>query len=357
LRPPINLDRNLAIYYAIAYLIFDSAATFVYMPYFALTPELTNDYDERTTLTTYRMFFSILGSLIAFTIPLTIIGGFSPENTDNVLKMGIIFGIVSIAPLLLTFFGTKEQKDFMNLERPKLLASLKAAFKNRPFLFGAAIFLLTWVSVDILQTALLYFIKYIVVRESQSDMIMGAIFVTAIIALPIWEFASRRWSKRWAYVGGIAFWAIVQLVLITLDSSTPLSILYTLCVLAGIGVSAAHVLPWSILPDAIEWDEYQTGQRHEGMFYSLITLMQKVASSIAVPLALLVLQITGYEPNAILQKPKALTGIRIIIGPIPAILLSCGIIFAILYPLNRKEFNQVKRKLEIRRAVQVEVSE
>ena len=57
-------------------MLFDTAATFVYMPYFALTPELTDDYDERTSLTSYRMFFSIVGSLIAFTIPLAIVGRF-----------------------------------------------------------------------------------------------------------------------------------------------------------------------------------------------------------------------------------------------------------------------------------------
>jgi len=87
-RPPFQNPVALAAYYALAYLIFDAAATFVYMPYFALTPELTQDYDERTQLTSYRMFFSILGSLVAFTIPLFIIGNFTPENAPRVLLMG-----------------------------------------------------------------------------------------------------------------------------------------------------------------------------------------------------------------------------------------------------------------------------
>ena len=59
----------LTAYYAVAYVLFDTAATFVYMPYYALTPELTEDYDERTSLTSYRMFYSIVGSLLAFTMP------------------------------------------------------------------------------------------------------------------------------------------------------------------------------------------------------------------------------------------------------------------------------------------------
>ena len=353
-RPPLETDLALAIYYAVAYVIFDTSATFVYMPYFALTPELTSDYDERTALTSYRMFFSIAGSLVAFTVPLAIIDTFIPENAPRVLTMGLIFGFVSALPLLLTFFGTRERQVYMEQEQPQLFQSLRAAVKNRPFVFGMVIFLLTWVAVDILESTLLYFVKYIAQREPESDLIMAVIFITGILALPFWEWASRRWDKRWAYAAGIAFWAVVQLVMITVGSSTGLPLILFLCVLAGIGVGAAHVIPWSIIPDAIEWDELQTGERHEGMFYSLITLMQKVASSIAIPLVLLLLDVTGYVPNSAQQPPGALLGIRIVIGPIPAALLCAGILFAIFYPLSRERHIEIVQELEGRRAIRPE---
>lgn len=347
-RPPIESQVGLAIYYAAAYLLFDTSATFAYMPYFALTPELTADYDERTALTSYRMFFSIFGSLVAFTIPLMIIGGFRPGNGQRVLLMGVIFAFVSMLPLLLTFAGTREREHNMALSRPKLIPSLRAAFKNRPFVFGAVIFLFTWVCISILETTLLFFLKYIVQRESQSDLLMGSIFIAAIFALPFWEYASRRWDKRKAYIFGVAFWAVVQIVLITLNASTGMTILFALCILAGIGVGAAHVLPWSIIPDAIEWDEYETGQRHEGMFYSLVTLTQKVASAVAIPLVLLLLEVTGYVPNAAVQPAGTMLGIRIVIGPIPALLLSAGIIFAMRYPLSRERHAEIREALEKR---------
>ncbi len=348
-RPPFESHLALAVYYAIVYVIFDAAATFVYMPYFALTPELTSNYDERTALTSYRMFFSILGSLIAFTVPLAIIGTFRPENTSRVLLMGTIFGFVSAVPLLIVFFSTRERTEYIELEQPRLIDSLRAAVKNRPFVFGAVIFLITWVSIDILQATLLYFIKYVLQREAESDAIMATIFITAILALPLWEWASRRLNKRLAYSAGVAFWAVVQLILISVNASVPLQVIFVLCILAGIGVSAAHVLPWSILPDAIEWDEYHTGTRHEGMFYSLVTLAQKIASSLAIPLALLVLDVTGYIPNAVQQPAQALLGIRMVIGPLPAILLTVGIIFAIAYPLNRQTHARIVQELEARR--------
>lgn len=348
-RPPFESQIALAAYYALAYVIFDAAATFVYMPYFALTPELTDDYDERTSLTSYRMFFSIFGSLLAFTVPLMIVGTFSPENAARVLLMAGIFGILSALPLLLVFFKTREKEVFISQEKPKLLPSLKAALKNRPFLFGAIIYLLTWICMDILQTILLFFIKYVLRLEPMSDLIMALIFVTAILALPIWEYASRRFNKRMAYAYGVAFWAVVQMLLITIGPSVALPVLVLLCVMAGIGVSAAHVLPWSILPDAVEWDEYSTGQRHEGMFYSLITLMHKIASSIAIPLTALMLDLTNYVPNASQQPASAVLGIRLLVGPVPAVLLTLGILFAARYPLDRKQFTNMVSELQQRR--------
>lgn len=348
-KPSWTNEVALAVYYAAAYVLFDTAATFAYMPYFALTPELTSDYDERTSLTTYRMFFSIVGSLVAFTLPLVIIGAFVPESAPRILTMGIIFGVISMLPLLLAFAGTREQPEYMELKTPTLRQSIQSAAKNRPFLFGIGIFLLTWVSIDILQTTLLYFIKYVIHRQDQSDIFMALIFITAICALPLWSWISRRWSKRHAYMGGIAFWAVVQLILITLSASTGTSLIIFICILAGIGVGAAHVLPWAILPDAVEWDEWQTGERHEGIFYSLVVLIQKVASSIAIPLILLILEFTGYVPNAAQQPANALLGIRLVIGPIPAILLLTGIFLAFRYPLTRERYEQICRELEIRR--------
>ena len=105
-----------------------------------------------------------------------------------------------------------------------------------------------------------------------------------------------------------------------------------------------------MIPDAIEYDEWRTGERHEGMYYSLTTLMTKVATSIAIPLVLLVLEFTGYVPNSMQQPPSALMGLRIVMGPIPAVLLCLGIVIALRYPLDRKAYERILAELEARRA-------
>ena len=349
-KPDLPSVTALIIYYSVAYIIFEASATMLYMPYFALTPELTSDYDERTSLTSYRMFFSILGSLLAFTVPVIIVGEFVPENASKVLLMGGIFGLVSALPMFLTFFGTKEREDLVDLEKPTLLESIRSVWKNVPFRYGLGIFLATWISVDILQSSLLFYVKFVVQREAQNEIIMATIFVIAMFALPIWNWVSNRWSKRYAYMIGIAFWAVVQMVLIMMTPATPMALILILCAMAGIGVAAAHVLPWAILPDAIEWYEYKTGERHEGMFYSITTLARKVTSTGTVPLIGLVLELTGYEANLAQQSVEAVRGIKMIIGPIPAVLLCVGIIIAYLYPLDRDDFLEIVDKIKSRRA-------
>ena len=86
------------------------------MPYFALTPELTQDYDERTSLTMYRMAFSITGSLTAFIVPLLIIGEMHPANAPRVIMMGLIFGAICAIPPLLAFFGTVERPEILHAD-------------------------------------------------------------------------------------------------------------------------------------------------------------------------------------------------------------------------------------------------
>jgi GPH family glycoside/pentoside/hexuronide:cation symporter len=349
--PPTTNQYTLAAYYAFAYLVYDACATFVYMPYYALTPELTPDYDERTTLTAYRMAFSIIGGLIAFTVPLGIIGAMRPENAWRVAIVGLAMGILSGIPLLITFLGTRERPEYMQLIQPGLKESLRAAVKNQPFLFASGVFLFTWTAVEFIQAMLLFFLKYRMNLEKESDVIAGVIFIVALVTLPFWEWASRRWDKRKTYIAGMLFMASVMVTLIFLNPSLGFRYVMAMAALAGIGLGAIHVLTWAMIPDAVEWDELATGERHEGTFYSLVTLMRKVASSIVIPVSLLILGHSGYIPNAARQPESAVTAIRVLVGPAPSILLIGGILFASFYPLSRQRHQEVRQEIAERKGV------
>jgi len=348
-RPAIESQWGLMAYYALAYFFYDGVVTLVSMPYVALTPELTQDYDERTSLTSYRMAFSLTGGLIAFVVPLTIIGKLEPGNADRVLMMGVIFGIASALPLLLTFFGTHEKDEYASQPQPGLREQFLAVRGNRPFWFAAGVFLFTWTAIEIIQNMLLLFLKYRMKLEAESDLVAGAVFITAIIVLPFWVWVSKKTDKRKSYMYGMCFFIAVMITLGFLNPSLGFSIVIALACFAGIGISAVHVLTWAMIPDAVEVDELESGARHEGMFYALVTLLRKVASSIAIPMSALVLGWSGYISNSAQQPESAVWAIRILIGPVASFFLLGGILFARFYPLSREAHADTRAKLASRR--------
>jgi GPH family glycoside/pentoside/hexuronide:cation symporter len=347
--PPLESQWALVAYYAFAYFIYDGMVTIVSMPYVALTPELTQDYDERTSLTSYRMAFSLVGGLIAFVVPLMIIGTLEPGNQNRVLTMGIIFGIVSALPLLFTFFGTREKEEYTSQPQPGLREQFQAVRGNRPFWFAAGIFLFTWTAIEIIQNMLLLFLKYRMGLEAESDLVAGAVFITAIIVLPFWVWVSQKTDKRVSYIYGMFFFIAVMIMLGFLDPALGFSVVIALASFAGIGVSAVHVLTWAMIPDAVEVDELRSGARHEGMFYALVTLFRKVASSIAIPMTALVLGWSGYVSNSAQQPESAVWAIRILIGPIASVFLFGGILFARFYPLSREAHAETRKQIAARR--------
>ena len=349
-RPPIPVGIGLAIYYAIAYAVYDSAATMAMMPYYALTPELTDDYDERTALTSYRMVFSILGTFTAFVLPLALIGSMQPENSVRITRVALLIGIMGALPLLVTFLGTRERPEMQVQEKPSLKESLLAARRNRPFLITMGIFLFTFTGLEIIASLMIYFLKYRMNLEEQSDLVFAVLFLVALLSLPFWNWVSRRWDKRRAYMIGMFYLAMVMLLTVLIRPAWGLPAVLVAGAFVGVGFGCVQVLPWAIIPDAVEYDELQSGKRHEGMFYSLVTLFRKVSVSLAVPLTLVVLGWTGYVANSPVQPGSAILGMIVLVGVVPSIFFLVGALFARRLPITRQDFARVRAELARRRA-------
>jgi GPH family glycoside/pentoside/hexuronide:cation symporter len=133
--------------------------------------------------------------------------------------------------------------------------------------------------------------------------------------------------------------------------------MYLFAVMAGLGVSTAYLVPWSMLPDAIELDELRTGQRREGIFYSFMVFLQKICLGFAVAAVLQSLEWTGYrQPTAAIPIPTqpqaVIDAIRFAIGPVPTLSLICGLVCAYFYPITREMHQQILLQLQDRREQQ-----
>ena len=129
--PPIQDQVLLCLYFALAYMVFDTAFTFIGCPYQAMAAELTLDHDERTSLLTYRMGVSIgAGLLTAILLGEIIFPSFPGDERAAFMTMGIVCGVIFIVPTLITFWGTRERKEFQVEEAPNPLEGLRYVLRN-----------------------------------------------------------------------------------------------------------------------------------------------------------------------------------------------------------------------------------
>lgn len=342
--PPLQTQLAKAVYYGFAYTLYYTINTIISLPYFSLTPDLTPDYDERTSLTTFRMIFSLLGTGAGIMIGMSI--NWNPNNQSTIALLGLIFGIGASLPFLLVFFGTNENPDYQTQPKPRLFTEIKAALKNQPFLSAASIILFTFLALETIQQMLLFYLKYYLQLESATEVVSGSLIAAALLSLPFWNWLSEKLNKIKAYILGTTFLGIVLIALVFLKPGWGVGIVCFFAALAGLGFGAVQVLSWAIIPDTIEYDELQSGERHEGMFYSLVTLFRKITTALVLPATGFILGATGYVANSLEQNRGTILAIRGMMGILPAAALLVGIFFALKFPITRESFLEVQRSLE-----------
>jgi GPH family glycoside/pentoside/hexuronide:cation symporter len=114
-------------------------------------------------------------------------------------------------------------------------------------------------------------------------------------------------------------------------------------VYAGIGIGFGYVAPFAMVPDTIEYDAAKTGERKEGAYYGMWTFTSKLGSAASMYVSGLILSLGGYTANAV-QGEKAITAIRLLIGPIPAVLLVAAFLVIEFYSLDESNYRKIMGK-------------
>ncbi len=371
--PPWKSQIALALHITLVFILADTLSTLIAIPYLSLTPELVEDYDERTLLTGFRTFFQLAAGLtVVVTAPMIVdsmlAAGFTQQQ--GFLLAGSLFGLLAIPPYLIMPFVLKERPPDQTSPAISLSEMLRTAWANKPFRVVAAIHTLNWSAADMMAVMFPYFALYwlaagdplTTVHIAGIDLALesaclGIVLLLTIAAVPFWLWLSRRTNKRLAYMSGILFWVIVQIMVFTVQPGQIEKMLW-LCALLGIGLSAGYVLPDSMLPDIIEWDELHTHRRQEGVYYGARAFIRKMSGALAVAAALQLLGWSGYTaPSAgvsVYQQPEtALRMIRLLISPISAAFLLGAALFAWMYPLSREKHGRLRRLLERRRRITI----
>lgn len=350
-------------YYVAVSVCFNTAFTAVNLPYTALTPELTKNYDERTSLTSYRFMFSIGGSILALALGFASELVFPDDSIVQYFALGSICAVLSVLPVYWCVWGTTDRTAFDPKNPPPvpdtaedvvpIWQQIQIVFQNRPFLFVIGIYLCSWFSFQLTAAMIPYYAVNWMGMESYFSVAL-VVQGTAMVALLFWNRISHRYGRKLTYFAGMTAWIIAQGCLFFLPSDR-VTMLYVLCAMAGLGISTAYLVPWSMLTDVTDLDELNHGQSREGIFYAFMVFLQKTGLALGLWLAGYALELSGFiEPlpgEAIPQQPdSALLAIRLVVGPIPTVFLIVGLVLTYFYPLTREIHDDIVLQLQERRS-------
>lgn len=318
--------------------------TIVNVPYASMVPEMSQDYNERMSITSFRMIFASIGALLAgaLALPLVQAGG---GGAPGFQFMGIIFGAAIAITTLICFFGTaKAPCQAPKKEMPPLKEQIRIAAKNYPFVMLMSSYFLQALAIGILMAGFVYYVKYaMALPETAMNIAFPIFLVTGIIFIPVWLAIGKKFGKIRSYFIGLSIFAVMMASLFFTEPSL-LWLFYAQVFLAGIGFSSFQLFPFSMLPDTIEYDEMQSGLRREGIFSGMWSAGQKIAYSISPPIVGFALALSGFVADGI-QPETVNTGVRIIFCLFPAAVVLLSFIPFSKYTLTEGEFEKIKAKI------------
>ncbi|MDD2993284.1 MAG: glycoside-pentoside-hexuronide (GPH):cation symporter [Pygmaiobacter sp.] len=345
-------EVSMIVFYIFAGVLFSTMFSLVAIPYNALLPELSQDYNERTSISGFKMAFSFVGSLLSAMGVTLIVDTIYPGKVmyrQSYPVMGWLLGAVVTVCILLCFAGTKERVQ-PTLQKPEpMLKSLRSLLRLKEYRLVLGVFIFNMVGFDIIMALYIYFMKYALqISDDVSYLFMMIPLVLAVIATPLWVWVSDKLGKKKAYIISAIYFVIPLLICLFLPAGN-IPLIIGIIALIGVGISASQTLTFSILPDVVEVDELKNGVRREGTIYGTTMFLYKLASAVLVALTTAMLGVFGYLESAggevVTQPASAIFGIRLLIGIVPALCFVLSAVFVKNLPLSKQEFDAIRASL------------
>ena len=262
-------------------------------------------------------------------------------------KTMMIFGLGCIIFFMITFFSTKERVKAISDKQSSIAQDLKDLFSNRPWLIIFVVGFITMIYVGLRSSIIAYYFQYYVKDTllTSSYLVVGT--VTILFSMLITKKLTEWLGKRLLYticMGLVGF----SLLAYQWVSPTQIALIFILQILQSLGSGPTMPLLWSMLADAADYNEWKNGRKAMGLSYSAATFIQKGGFAIGGALAMWMLSMVHYIPNQV-QSEEALTGIRNMMGIVPALGAFLCMFIILFYPINDAKLKQIETDLATKR--------
>lgn len=346
---PANWAVNAKLVYI--FITYNLVSTVIYtainVPYSALNALMTQDPYERSVLSVYRNLLATAGSLFINTFTLKFVEFFG-DNAAAWSKTFGVFGVLSIVVFVINFAGTKERvKPALQngqTARASVKDEFKALFKNKYWVIVTLMLAVMFVAMSLYGGASVYFADVILGDRGLVAPINNAVYIAQIASMLMVAFVVKRIGKRNVMVAGCII-SILGFLIIACSGAYPVIILSG--VFRGVGGACMGATMWAMVSDTIDYGEWKTGIRTEGLANSACSFGYKIGNGLGSALLGWILAWGGYDGAAAVQSAASVISIKTAFIFIPCIIYLIIIVLMVFYRLD-KEFDGIIADLKAR---------
>lgn len=350
------------IYAYVSYILMMTVYTAINVPYGAMLGVMTDNSSEKTSLSSYRMFFAYIGSFIVLFMWEPMVGRFGSSMTLSgswQASMSVV-AIVCIVLFVLTFILTKERVRAS--ASASVLHDIKSLFKNLPFwiLVGAA--LCTNLFLTMRGSTVAYFFKDYIPEGSRlafggiSVLFYAGFFlsigeISNMVGVAFASQISSRIGKKSTFFFSMLALAVLSILFFFVPISPVGFIMMVLlqimiCVFAGI----ISPLLWSMYADVADYSEHAFNSASTGLIFSSSSMAQKFGSAFGGAMVMWILAAFGYQTaEGCVQTAEAITGLNLLMSIIPAGVALLAMIIMWFYPLTTSKMTDIEASLKDKR--------
>lgn len=322
---------------------FGTMYTVVVVPYMALVPVLSDDYDERTQITGIRAILSTIGTIFGGGIALVVSG------LSDIRGMGYIFGGYAALMIYISAQGVKDIEQQEKNQHAIDTGTFNQYFqmmKERNVFLLLKMKFLGAIGTGLLSASIPYYAKHILGDESFSTYGLAVYIIFSAISIPLWNKLSHRKDKRDLLLFSNFLVLLVLLSIGFFVDANSIPLFFLGSALLGITMASYLLFPYSLVPDLVEYYEFKSGERHESIFFGFWMTVHQLGIAFSGLILGFFLEFGGYNVNATSQSSNAIITIKSAFGFLPGFFLVVAALSLRKYEINREFFNSIKSSLQ-----------
>lgn len=335
------------IYATVTYVIVNLIYTALNIPLSTLSALVTKSQYERSVLQIFNTILSTICTLLVMNIVLPMVKIFGNGRMGWFITF-TIFGVIATILFFYTFYSTKERVTEATVKKEKVPFKIgfKALFTNKYWVIIVLLLVTAFLNMGIGGSVALYFTTYIMKNAEFLGIIsiasrIPSVLVLAVVCAPL----VKRYGKKNVVMAGSIISVIGKLVMV-IDMTSPVVVLIA-SVILGVGGGMLGAGSFAFLADTVEYGEWKSGVRTEGLIFSAASFGLKVGTGLATAIVGWGLAYFGYHSGAVTQTAHAIQGIEFLYIWLPLGLSIVQVILLCFYDLD-KIYPQIMKDLNAR---------